>query len=517
VNRAAGDDALSDAAMTEGTATDGPWTRRDRDTLYRRPPARPAASDDTGSWFNPDMGAPGSPAAEPEWGTSTGEQRRLTTTGEQRRVTTTGEQRAIRTPIEPEYGPATPTGTGRTSFGFSAGPISPVRQSSAPPANTPEAAPVSPARHRPDAVSAPPVAPISPARHRPDAATPARRRPGSKAKAGTNAKAGSTPKAGSNSRPDPAAGAGPVSRRLSDADLAFQQPESPERLDRADLGRVPGDAPAGDRDDWATSTSERRREQAADSYQPRQSRVVTMGIVVLSVIVLLSGTIIGVVYFSGSEGKLDSVLQLGSSDSTPRTVTAPLDNRTSASFELLAATNRVKVSIGELGDDLYRISAPEDAGIEPSPLIRNDDVKLQVTRDGDGTGGELEVVLAAKVRWSLRFSGYAEQQIVDLTGGQVSGIEMVAGARRTELSLSQPSGTVPLKVNGAVEELLVKSPAANPVRVKVGGGADTVVAGSQTRRDVAAGSTFTPRNWATDNRYDLAAGARITSLTVESA
>jgi len=485
VDRAAGDDALSDVAVAE----DGRWTQRDRDTLYRRPPTRSAASDDTGSWFSSDSAGPGSPAGEPD------------------RLTTTGEQRAIRRPVEPEYGPATPTtGTGRTSFGFSAGPISPVRQSSAPPAPAAADAPVSPARHRPDTVSAPPGAPVSPARHRPDAATPAKRR--------------SAPAAGG--------------RRRSDTDLPARQPAGasdwpqPERTDRADLGpipgdradfgRIPGDGPADDRDDWATSTAERRREPIAEPYPARrQSRLVTMGIVVLSVIVLLSGTIIGVVYFSGSEGKLDSVLQLGSGDSGSRTVTAPLDNRTAASFELLAGTNRVKVSIGELGDDLYRISAPEDAGFEPSPVLRNDDVKLQVTRDGDGSGGELDVVLAAKVRWSLRFSGYAEQQFIDLTGGQVSGIEMVAGARHTELSLAQPTGTVPLKINGAMEEVLVKSPAGNPVRVMVGGGAETVVAGSRTLRDVAAGSTLTPKNWATDNRYDMTAGARITSLTVESA
>ena len=37
------------------------------------------------------------------------------------------------------------------------------------------------------------------------------------------------------------------------------------------------------------------------------------------------------------------------------------------------------------------------------------------------------MVLAAKVRWALRFSGYAETQLIDLSGGQVSQIEMVGG------------------------------------------------------------------------------------------
>jgi hypothetical protein len=143
-------------------------------------------------------------------------------------------------------------------------------------------------------------------------------------------------------------------------------------------------------------------------------------------------------------------------------------------------------------------------------------VKLQVTRDGDGTGGEIDIVLAAKVRWALRLSGYAEQQVIDLSGGQVSGIEMVAGMRTGELKLARPTGTVPIKVNGAVEKLTVRSPAGSPVRVKVGGGAQTVVAGNRTLKNVAPGSTLTPKNWAVPNRYDVGAGAPIAALTVEN-
>ncbi|MGK5681249.1 hypothetical protein [Actinoplanes sp. URMC 104] len=249
---------------------------------------------------------------------------------------------------------------------------------------------------------------------------------------------------------------------------------------------------------------------------PRQSRAVTVGIVLLGLVVLVAGGVVGVTYFTGSQDKLDSVLQLGAGEPADRAVTAPLDNRSQASLELLAATNRVTITIGELGDDLYRISTPEDAGIRPDPVISQDAVKVQVTKDGDGTGGQIDIVLAAKVRWALRLSGYAEEQVVDLRGGQVTGIEMVGGMRTAQLTLARPAGTVPIKVNGAVEKLVVTSPTGNPVRVKVGGGARTVVAGSRTLKEVPPGSTLTPKNWAVQDRYDIGAGAPITSLTVEN-
>jgi hypothetical protein len=94
---------------------------------------------------------------------------------------------------------------------------------------------------------------------------------------------------------------------------------------------------------------------------------------------------------------------------------------------------------------------------------------------------------------------------------------MVAGMQRAELTLPQPSGTIPLKINGAVDQLVVKSPVGSPVRIKVEGGAQTVVAGTRTLKNVVAGSTLTPKGWDTENRYDVTAGARITSLTVENA
>jgi hypothetical protein len=244
---------------------------------------------------------------------------------------------------------------------------------------------------------------------------------------------------------------------------------------------------------------------------------VIAGMLALSLIVLVGGAVVGVVYFSSSNDGVESVLELGTGGSDQRAVTAPLDNRTKATFELLSGATSVRLRIGELGDDLYRISTPGDAGIKPSPVITKDDVKLQVTKDGDGTGGEIDVVLAAKVRWALRISGYVETQVIDVSGGQISQLDMVAGMRRAEVTLSRPAGTVPLKINGAVEELVLKSPSVSPVRIKVSGGADTVVAGTRTLKDVAAGSTLTPRGWDTDDRYDVTAGARIADLTIESA
>jgi hypothetical protein len=464
VDREAADDA-SDVAVADPMATGNRRGGREGDTLYRRPPAHPPSDSTTGgSWFTDGTDMPSED--------------------------------------EPEQGAAPSRGSGRASFGFGDGPISPKRSAptSGPPAASGSFEPL-PSMASDDFSGSfefsPASSALSPASGPPADELPVRRQ--------------------ESRRPAPAAAPAssnwPPPARLTPG----QDP-----LDRVSGGGALR-APSGEMASWRTDTGERRavrhdREPAPEAAPPqRQSRAVTIGMIVLSAIVLLAGSVVGVVYFSGSDEKLDGVLQLGAGDAGKRTATAPLDNRTKASFELLAGANSVNLTIGELGDDLYRISTPDDAGILPSPTIRNDDVKLQVSKDGDGTGGEIEVVLAAKVRWQLRFSGYAEKQVIDVSGGQISGLEMVAGMRTAQLTLSRPTGTVPVKINGAVDSLVVKSPAANPVRIKVGGGAQTVVAGSRTLKDVAAGSTLTPKGWDVTNRYDVTAGARITSLTVENA
>ncbi|MCO8272702.1 hypothetical protein M1L60_19085 [Actinoplanes sp. TRM 88003] len=438
-----------------------------------------------------------------------------TTTGETATsTTTTGETPAVTTP---DHGPATPGGS-RISFGFTSGPISPVRHPASP---TSPAAPAAPAPAPASAETTPSDLPVrrvtnasygfgsgsSGAGAGAGFGSPAFESTGEQRRFDTTGEQRRFDTTGEQRRFDRTG----EQRRISDTGEQRRVADTGEFRRFLDANEPTGAPEVADR-----RSAPPPPRAATVTEPPRQSRAVTVGIVLMSLVVLIAGGIVGVVYFTGNNDDLDSVLQLGAGESGKRTVTAPLDNRNQASFEMLAATNRVNLSIGELGDDLYRISSPEDAGFLPSPVLRNDDLKLQVTKDGDGTGGVIDVVLAAKVRWSVRLSGYAEEQVIDLSGGQVSGIEMVGGMRTAELTLARPDGTVPIKVNGAVEKLVVRSPSGSPVRVKVNGGAKTVVAGNRTIKDVPPGSTLTPKNWAVPNRYDVGAGAPITALTVEN-
>jgi hypothetical protein len=247
----------------------------------------------------------------------------------------------------------------------------------------------------------------------------------------------------------------------------------------------------------------------------RRSRTTMIATIALTAIVLVAGAAAGIMLFSGSDRNLDSVLKLGRG-AADRTATAPLGGRTAASFELLAATTKVTLKAQDLGGDLYRITSAADSGTVPSPVLAKNRLQLHLTPEGAGASGKVTVVLSSKVKWTLRFVGGADEQVVDLRGGRVGSIDVLGAARRLELALPTPSGTVPVRITAAVQDLSISTPPNSPVRVRADSGAKTVVAGERTLRNVEPGSTLTPQGWQTRNRYDVHAESRIASLAVTS-
>lgn len=353
----------------------------------------------------------------------------------------------------PEYGPASPGGPGRASFGFSAGPIS---------------------GNRPD---------------------------------------GTIPATGSDS------GGLPIVRR----NLSEATPTSPAPA--RDTGGMDAAFPSWEGTTWADTLDVPRSAPPGSAApvvrtppRPRRSGLVTLGMAVLGTVAVLVIAVTGVIFYSGPDSKLNDMLNLGSgaAPGNSRLVTAPINGRTKASFEMLAASDQIRVSVADIGDDLFRISTPDGSSLRPSPELTADAVRLQLNRDGTGADGRVDVVLAARVRWTLRFSGYAADREVDLGDGLIDGIEVVGGTRRAVLALSKATGTVPVKITGGVDELTLRAPAGNPIRVKVGGGATTVNAGARTLKDVAPGSTLTPKDWDTKGRYDVETASKISLLSVEA-
>jgi hypothetical protein len=181
--------------------------------------------------------------------------------------------------------------------------------------------------------------------------------------------------------------------------------------------------------------------------------------------------------------------------STSRTATGPVDGVRTATFQVMDGATSVRLKAGSLGDDLYRVSVPGDAGIRPEVDRDGGDVRLRLLPDSDGGSGIVDIVVNEKVGWALRTLGGAREIRIDMTGGNPSEISLAGGASLIDVALPRPSAAVPVIMAGGVDQFRVRLPSGTPVRVTAASGAGTVTVNGQIHQGVAGGQSFTANGW----------------------
>jgi hypothetical protein len=191
---------------------------------------------------------------------------------------------------------------------------------------------------------------------------------------------------------------------------------------------------------------------------------------------------------------------------------------TRAALKVTAGTPFLDVSMGRLGGTLLRVSTPDGAPVRPvlsgSQLI----VLSLAGATGpsvQGSGYAVKVVLNSAVTWSLDLAGGTQRTQVDLRGGKVAGVAVMAGSAVLDVSLPRPSGTLPFLLAGGVSQFRLSLPGGVPVQVTVGGGASSVSVDDQKLTGIAGGTVLTPPGWASaTSRFDIDAISGFSQLTV---
>jgi hypothetical protein len=198
------------------------------------------------------------------------------------------------------------------------------------------------------------------------------------------------------------------------------------------------------------------------------------------------------------------------------TIAAPLGGRTQAELELKSGAATVTVRGADLGDDLFQVTTPDGDDAVPRATIDGDRTTVRATSDSGEGASAVEVRLNSRVTWRLIFRGGAKTQTVDLSGGRLAALEMDGGATRLELTLPKPATTVPIRLRGGLEELLLHAPAGALTRVKVTKGATNVTLDRFSRSKVAPDTTFTPDGWGDAKaRYDVNAAEGIGTVKLD--
>jgi hypothetical protein len=202
-------------------------------------------------------------------------------------------------------------------------------------------------------------------------------------------------------------------------------------------------------------------------------------------------------------------------DREDHAVSAPIDGRDEAELTVVSGAAVMTVRTEAMGDTLYRVSTPPDGDAVPRLVDRGDRIEVHLAQTGETGPSSVEILLSTEVRWTaLRFSGGADDQVVDLTGGTVDELDFSAGASRIQLTLPVPEGTVPIRMGAGAGELTLALPPQVPIQVMLTNGAGLVVIDGERHAGVAPGTVFTPEDWAgTADRYDLDA-AGLGELTV---
>src|SRR6266576_2116572 len=191
---------------------------------------------------------------------------------------------------------------------------------------------------------------------------------------------------------------------------------------------------------------------------------------------------------------------------------------TRAALKVTAGTPFLDVSMGRLGGTLLRVSTP--AGAPVRPVLSGSQLIVMSLAGATGPGAQgsgyvVKVVLNSAVTWSLDLAGGTQRTQVDLRGGKVAGVAVMAGSAVLDVSLPRPSGTLPFLLAGGVSQFRLSLPGGVPVQVTVGGGASSVSVDDQKLTGIAGGTVLTPPGWASaTSRFDIDAISGFSQLTV---
>ncbi|WP_306215348.1 hypothetical protein [Actinoplanes sp. RD1] len=202
-------------------------------------------------------------------------------------------------------------------------------------------------------------------------------------------------------------------------------------------------------------------------------------------------------------------------DAPATTVTAPAGGRTGAAFELVSNAALVRLDVADLAGDLYRVTAPQGSSVTPRVVEADGTLRLFLDPTGRAGDEEVEVTLAGDVRWRLTLTGGVSKALLGLGAAKLDRLTLAGDAADLSVELPRPSGTLPVRMSGGIDQFTVTAGRDVPVRVRMRRGAGEVTFDGRRDEGVARDATFQNDAFAKGgNRIDLDATAGVGTLNV---
>jgi hypothetical protein len=155
----------------------------------------------------------------------------------------------------------------------------------------------------------------------------------------------------------------------------------------------------------------------------------------------------------------------------------------SGTFELVSDVAVLNVSIGAIGADPVRVSAPDGSGIKPALTRDGSTVRLTAKVSAGSAGTEpITVRLNSKITWSVRMTGGVRAADFALADGLVRRVDLIGGAARIDMELPTPDETLPIRMIGGVNTWTITTEDEVPVKALLrDGGGSVTLNGDRTR------------------------------------
>jgi hypothetical protein len=180
-------------------------------------------------------------------------------------------------------------------------------------------------------------------------------------------------------------------------------------------------------------------------------------------------------------------------------VTFPIAGRKTAVVYIDSGADSIVIGTAELGDDLAAVTTPggEDSGVRPQARMDGDQLRVSTDNIGDAKGGspvQINVRLAAGVRWDVVVDKGAKQILLALGSGEVNLVELRGGADLVDLTLPKPVGEMAVRIPTGLAAAVFHVPANIPVKASFGSGAGQAVVDGAPRQGIASGTTIYDAN-----------------------
>lgn len=153
-------------------------------------------------------------------------------------------------------------------------------------------------------------------------------------------------------------------------------------------------------------------------------------------------------------------------------------------------------------------------GRPPEVEARDGTVRI---RQRHGRGTSCNLTLAGAITWEIHIHGGATRLAADLRALRLSSFQVSGGVNQAVVQLPQPSGTIPMRIDGDVHKVRIERPFPSAIRLHLSRGSSHITLDGSHLGAVGGGTDWESPDYATaSDRYNLAIGGGANELSISA-